>query len=104
LITEEAVERTVEILREAVPQATIFLFGSRARGESRPDSDLDLLVVEPSVGSRRKEMTRLADLLRPLRIPVDVLVFSREAFDKWSGIPGNVLFRAATEGRVLYAG
>jgi hypothetical protein len=46
----------------------------------------------------------LADLLRPLRIRVDVLVFSQATFDKWSAIHGNVLHQAAKEGKVLYAG
>lgn len=104
MIAQEKVNEAAAILREAAPQATILLFGSRGRGDSRPDSDLDLLVVEPRVRSRRKEMARLADLLRPLRIPADVLVFSRAAFDKWSRIPGNVLYRAAKEGKVLHAG
>jgi len=104
VIAQEKVNEAAAILREAAPQATILLFGSRGRGDSRPDSDLDLLVVEPRVRSRRKEMARLADLLRPLRIPADVLVFSRAAFDKWSRIPGNVLYRAAKEGKVLHAG
>ena len=102
MIARETVDRATAILRDAVPEATIVLFGSRGRGEPRPDSDVDLLVVEPVVRSRRKEMARLADLLRPLRIPADVLVFSRAAFDKWSRIPGNVLYRAAREGKVLY--
>jgi len=104
VIAQETVEEAAAILREAVPEATILLFGSQGRGEAKPDSDLDLLVVEPVVRSRRKEMARLADLLRPLRIPADVLVFSRAAFDKWSRIPGNVLYRAAREGKVLHAG
>jgi len=104
VIAQETVEEATAILRKAVPEATILLFGSRGRGDPGPGSDVDLLVVEPRVKSRRKEMAKLADLLRPLRIPVDVLVFSRSAFDKWSRIPGNVLYRAAREGKVLYAG
>jgi len=96
-------EAAVAILRRAVPDATIVLFGSQGRGDAKSDSDLDLLIIEPVVKSRRKEMARLADLLRPLRIPVDVLVFSRAVFEKWSRIPGNVLYRAAKEGKVLDA-
>jgi hypothetical protein len=36
-------------LAAAAPDATVILFGSRARGEGRSDSDLDLLVIEPGL-------------------------------------------------------
>ena len=49
-------------VREANPD-TVILFGSRARGDSRPDSDVDLLIVEPEPfspqGSRGQETARL---------------------------------------------
>ena len=97
------IDRAVDLLKRTAPRATIILFGSRARGDARPDSDVDFLVVEPDVKSRRQEMARLARVLRPLRLPSDVLVFSRKVFDEWRGIPGTVIHRAAWEGKVLYA-
>ena len=97
------IDKAVELLKGTVPRATIILFGSRARGDARPDSDVDFLVVEPEVKSRRQEMARLARVLRPLRISADVLVFSRQVFDEWAGIPGTVIHRAAQEGKVLHA-
>jgi len=101
-VTPEIIARAVALLREAAPSSTIILFGSHARGDARPDSDVDFLVVEPEVGSRHAEMVRLRDVLRPLRIPVDVLVASRRLWQEWSGVPGTVLHAAATEGRVLH--
>ena len=71
--------------------------------DAGPDSDLDFLVVEPSVVSRREEAVRLRDVLRPLRIPVDVLVVSEKTFRAWSDTPGTVLYVAAHEGRVFDA-
>jgi hypothetical protein len=47
-------------------------------------------------------MTRLNRALSPLRIAVDLLVVSREAFDHWASTPGNVYFSAVREGKVLY--
>jgi predicted nucleotidyltransferase len=49
----------VEVIIRDVDPETIILFGSRARGEARPDSDVDLLVVEkepftPSAAGARK--------------------------------------------------
>jgi predicted nucleotidyltransferase len=89
-------------LHAARPDATIILFGSRARGDARTDSDADFLVVQPEVTSRRAEMTALSNLLRPLRLPADVLVASRRTFEKWAAVPGTIYHTALKEGRVLY--
>ncbi|MBI4324386.1 MAG: nucleotidyltransferase domain-containing protein [Chloroflexi bacterium] len=89
-------------LHEACPEAMIILFGSQARGDAGTDSDVDFLVVQPVVESRREEMIRLSDLLRPRRLPVDVLVASRRTFTKWAAIPGTIYHSVAKEGKVLY--
>jgi predicted nucleotidyltransferase len=50
------------IINEVAPE-TIILFGSRARGDARADSDVDLLIVQTEPfspqRSRRKEAARL---------------------------------------------
>jgi predicted nucleotidyltransferase len=102
-IAPPALDRAVELLREAAPEATIVLFGSRARGDAHADSDVDLLVVEPRVRSRHREMVRLTDVLRPLRLRVDLLVVSRRLFREWADVPGTVIYQAAKEGKVLHA-
>lgn len=80
----------------------IILFESHARGDAGEHSDLDLLVVLAEVKSRRAEMARLGQALRPLRIPVDVLVVSQEQLDTWGGVVDTVLHEALSEGRVMY--
>ncbi len=104
MTTPESVQLAAERLHAARPEATIILFGSRARGDARPDSDVDFMVVQPEIVSRREEMTILGNLLRPLRLPADVLVASRRTFEKWAAVPGTIYHAAATEGRVLYGG
>jgi len=103
MIDEATINKAVELLRQAAPDATIILFGSGARGEAKEDSDLDFLVVEPKVTSRREEIVRLLDALRPLRIPADVLVVSQKAYEEWADTPNTVLYEAAREGRVFHA-
>ena len=100
MIDEAIIKKAVEMLQRAAPGATIILFGSYARGDFHAESDVDFLVVEPNVKARRTEMVRLRDVLRPLRIPVDVLVVSRKTYDAWADTPGTVLYEAAKEGRV----
>ena len=41
----EVVRQIKEIIRQVDPAAEVILFGSEARGEARPDSDIDLLVL-----------------------------------------------------------
>ncbi len=93
---EEAASR---LLRAAPAGSEVILFGSYARGQAREDSDLDFLVIEPVLQSRRDEMVRLRLELRPLQIPVDVLVVSRAAFESWKDKPNTVVYIAAREGR-----
>jgi len=80
----------------------IFLFGSYARGDAREHSDLDFLVVEHKLIHRRREMVRLHDALRQMRLPVDILVVSETAFNEWSSVSGTVIYKAKMEGRLCY--
>lgn len=82
------------------PGSRVIVFGSRARGEAREDSDLDLLVVEPEVGNRFDEMARLASLLGRQLIPADVVVMSDAAFEDERTQPNTLAWRAVREGRI----
>jgi predicted nucleotidyltransferase len=105
-ITDEVIGQMVEaIVREVSPEE-IWLFGSRARGEGGPDSDVDLLIVErESFGpqrSRWQELVRLYDAMVPFRVAVDLLVFSRDEVAERRHWCNHVIARAMTEGRRLY--
>ncbi len=100
MLSWQTIEKAAQLLLAAAPAGSDFiLFGSYAAGGAGEDSDLDFLVVEPTLKSRRAEMVRLRQVLRPLRIPVDVLVVSRAAFEAWKDLPNNVISHAAREGR-----
>lgn len=98
--------KMVEVIVREVDPETIILFGSRARGEGRPDSDVDLLVVEKepfsAQRSRRMEAARLYRRLAGFGVAKDILVYSREEFDYWRDSLNHVLGRASREGRVLH--
>lgn len=102
MVSKEIIQQAVRILVEAVQPSRIILFGSYARGDAREESDVDLLVIEPTVSHKREEMVRLRNLIRPLRIPVDVLVASEEEMRDWGHLPGTVLYWALKEGKVLH--
>lgn len=102
MIPESTIHKAVELLKKAANPVKIILFGSYATGKADEQSDLDFLVIEREFKSRREEMVRLSDVLRPLRIPVDILVASEKVFNDWADTPGTVLYEAAREGKVLY--
>lgn len=88
-------------LAAAAPGARVILFGSRARGEERADSDLDLLVIEPEVKSRRAEFVRLREALGDLGVPIDLVVLSAEYADRRAQVRGTMVNEAMRGGRVL---
>ena len=88
-------------LSTAAPSAKVILFGSHARGDPRPDSDLDLLVIEPELKSRRAESARLREALGNLGVPVDLVVVPESHVDEWGHFEGTMLNDALSEGRVL---
>lgn len=103
LIDEITINKAVDLLRQAAPEATVIVFGSCARGETNEDSDLDVLVVEPRVDDQWDEMVRLRRAMRPIRIAADVIVVSQKTFDEWADTPNTVLYEAAHEGRIFHA-
>lgn len=87
--------------RHASSPARVVLFGSRARGDHGPTSDLDFLVIEERLDSRVEEMVKLRDSLASIDVPVDIVVVTHEEASERRLRPGSVVRRALEEGRVL---
>lgn len=101
-MTDEAlIEEAGRRLRAAAPDAELILFGSRAKGESRPDSDLDLLIIKPDFDRRGEEYGRLRNELRGLGVAVDLVIYRKREADQRRDVPGSFLHRVLGEGRVL---
>lgn len=80
----------------------VLLFGSHARGEARPDSDIDLLVVFAAVADRVQAAAAIMQALVDLPIACDVLVTDPLDIEARRDRLGDVLYAALREGRVLY--
>ena len=101
VIDRSTIDEAARRLLEAAPDGSrVILFGSYARGEADPESDVDFLVVEPEVEDRYGEMVRLREAIRPLDIFADVLVVSECVFEDWRDDPNTVIRDAVREGRV----
>jgi predicted nucleotidyltransferase len=81
----------------------VILFGSHARGEEGPGSDVDLLIVMPLSGSKREKQVEIRMALQAICVPKDIVVTTPEEFRWRQEIPGTIERPAAREGRVLYA-
>lgn len=101
MTNEALIEEAGRRLKAAAPDADLILFGSRAKGESHPDSDLDLLVIEPDFDRRGEEYGRLRKELRGLGVAVDLVIYRRRESDQSCDVPGSFLHRILGEGRVL---
>ena len=80
----------------------IGLFGSFVRGEQHPDSDIDLLVVMPVPGSKRRLAEEIDLALAGVGMPKDVIVVTPEEVEKYREIVGTIIYPAVHEGKVLY--
>ena len=105
-VTDNLLDQMVQAIVAEVDPEQVILFGSRARGDAREDSDVDLVVVEAEPfgpeRSRRQELVRLYHALVEFPISIDILVYSLADVDYWRDSLNHVLARALREGKVLY--
>ncbi|MCC6442981.1 MAG: nucleotidyltransferase domain-containing protein [Armatimonadetes bacterium] len=80
----------------------IILFGSHARGSASMDSDIDLLVVLPHVGDKRKDAVAIRRALKDFPVSKDIIVTTPEEISRRGDLIGTLLRPALREGKVLY--
>lgn len=90
-------------IAEAVRPEKIILFGSWARGERGPHSDIDLLIIQESDLSRPQRYAQVRRLFWGMGVPMDILVYTPEEFARYQSVPGSFTHTVAREGKVLYA-
>ena len=97
-VIDQLVERVVAL----VNPLKIILFGSAARGEMGPDSDLDVLIVMPEGVHRRKTAQYLYREIRGLGVPFDILVTTPESLEKHKNNIGLIYYTILEEGKEIY--
>ncbi|MEQ1852552.1 MAG: nucleotidyltransferase domain-containing protein, partial [Chthoniobacteraceae bacterium] len=81
----------------------IWLFGSYAWGEPTSDSDLDFLVVVPESDAHPLDrMQRAHRCLRGVRTPMDVLVPTKEEFERVRNVRPSLTYKIVREGMLVY--
>ena len=104
LATEaEALDAVVARIVGAIDPGAIWLFGSRARGDARPDSDFDLLVVgKPGADLGSDDYERVDRPLHGLGIGCDVVPCAAEDFEEALSINTSFVTWIVSEGRKVY--
>ena len=102
MVTEQTLTEVTKRLVEGFQPEQIILFGSQACGTADDRSDVDILVVCSVKGSRRALTLNMYRALKGLGIAKDIIVLTKEEFERNRRIPGTIARPAWMEGRVLY--
>ena len=100
--TDVQIQKMVERIVAQFRPEKVILFGSQARGDAGPDSDVDLLGVMPVQGSKRAKRVEIGVALHDIQISKDILVTTPEEFEWRKEIAGTIERPAMREGRILY--
>ena len=101
-LAQKKIEEMVRRIVERFHPEQIILFGSYARGQAGPDSDVDLLVVMPVSGSKRKTAVEIDLMLAGSGLPKDIIVVTPEEVARLRDIVGTIVYPAVREGKVMY--
>jgi predicted nucleotidyltransferase len=97
-----SVQEIAQRIVAALDPREIILFGSRARGDDRADSDIDLLVIMDSELPAAERIRTVDDLFTPRTWPMDVVVLTPEEATRQRSSRNSLMGTAQREGKVLY--
>lgn len=98
----EFLAQVVKRIVEAVHPLRVILFGSAARGDGGPHSDLDFLIVMPDGIHRRQTARRIFRRLSGMGFAKDVIVVTEEDVRRFKDNPSLIVMPALQEGKELY--
>lgn len=103
-ITQATIDSVVRTIVDRFQPRRIILFGSRARGDHRSDSDLDLFIemeVDPATPPRERSR-RVRSAFSPYPCAMDLIVYTPEESAYWREAAASLPATAYREGKVLY--
>ncbi len=103
-ITQATIDSVVQTIVARFNPHRIILFGSRARGDHRPDSDLDLFIemdIDASIPPRERAR-RIRSVFDPYPCAMDLIVYTPEETAYWSEAKASLPATVLREGHMLY--
>ena len=101
-MTDSALSRIIDVVVRTLDPDTIILFGSRARGDAREDSDFDICVLKDGITKRRPLARKLYRALYGVGAPVELIVEPPGVFSKNKDNPHLIYRDIARYGKVVY--
>lgn len=89
------------VVRAAKPEK-IVMFGSAARGEMGPNSDIDLLVVKGGKFNYWRVYNKIREHLRSTAAPIDIVLVTPEQVERYRDSFCLVICPALREGKIIY--
>ena len=102
MVDEKTIQYIVKTITAHLSPRRIILFGSYARGDAEPGSDLDLFVeLDPPLPAQGRG-SQIKQLFDPYPCPMDIVVYSPEEVAYWRQAPASLVASVLREGKVLY--
>jgi len=96
-------DNIVRVLADTGTVSKVFLFGSYARGEETPDSDIDICVLTPIKGNPFDLMRDYREIVLDVKtMPLDLLAFNQDEFESYINYHGSFQGEIANKGVLLY--
>jgi len=102
MISQEKINEVVNRIVKNINPEKIILFGSYASGNPSEDSDLDILIVKEMRMPRYKRTREVKKHLRGMKIPIDVIVYTKKEIKKWENTETAFINQAIKQGKLLY--
>ena len=104
MVSQSTFDEAIRRLVIAYNPLQIYLYGDYATGKVNEESSVDLLVVVESSNERIIQRGYIAfEALLGLGIPKNVVVFTKEEFDKYAQDPKSTTYEIITQGKIVYA-
>jgi len=104
MVQEEDIVGVANQLGAAINAEYVILFGSYARGEAGPESDVDLMIIAESELPRFKRSRELYKLFRPYPFGMDIVVYTPQEIENGKKSPLSFVSTVLREGKTLYVG
>jgi len=102
-VVDEKLKILLDRIVPALNPEAVYLFGSRARGDFREDSDYDLLVVVPDDTPReRRSISYAFEASRATRVPADIIPCTRTGFERAKDLVGTLSYEANHNGMMIH--